>query len=72
MLSTEFIPTSPSDEDFLKNNASSNNKTSTGNSNESASTISTTKFTTNPEGVKFVPQPPVQFYYSLQVKQKEI
>jgi len=81
MLSTEFIPTSSSDEDFLRNSTpkTSSNKTSTEISTDSAITNTSgvvavgkpSNFTTNPEGIKFVPQPPVQFYYSLQVKKQK-
>ena len=77
MLSTEFIPTSSSDEDFLRNNTLKpvNNKISTEISTDSAigvvSVGKPSNFTTNPEGIKFVPQPPVQFYYSLQVKKQK-
>jgi hypothetical protein len=82
MLSTEFIPTSSSDEDFLRNNATNANSvklfteksTESFNTNTNVGAVSAGKplnFTTNPEGIKFVPQPPVQFYYSLQVSAKE-
>lgn len=81
MLSTEFIPTSSSDEDFLRNNtpkpcndknsteafADSATKNTSGPAAVSVAVGKTSNFTTNPEGIKFVPQPSV-FYYSLQVK----
>ena len=84
MLSQEFIPTSPSDADFIaalqdgNNNGNSNNNPSNPSNNISISTSDSTistvpnrnNFSTNPEGMKFIPQPPVQFYYSLQVRRK--
>ena len=83
MLSQEFIPSSPSDADFIAalqdgnsnnnpSNPSNNISISTSNSTSTISTVSNrNNFSTNPEGMKFIPQPPVQFYYSLQVRRKQ-
>lgn len=71
MLSHEFIPTSSSDEEFIKANAEKTAKAKAELANSTVASViaKPVSFTTNPEGIKFVPQPPVQFYYSLQVRQ---
>lgn len=70
----EFIPTSPIDEDCI---ASARNSTNPAGETNAVNTVNTltscppaqkaVSYSINPEGIKFVPQPPVQFYYSLQV-----
>lgn len=79
MLSMEFIPTSPSEYDQEQNSTSNlsvnmiTTNTLTNKINSSKTTLqaasSTTplNYSTVPESIKFIPQPPVQFFYSLQV-----
>lgn len=74
MLSMEFIPTSPTDqEDNITKNISAATNTNIISSSSalkiapSSITIKPLNYSTVPESIKFIPQPPVQFFYSLQV-----
>lgn len=71
MLSVEFISTSSTDEDFENYPCTSSSTTSANNNNHqsisNADPPAPLKYSTNPDGLKFVPQAPIQFYYSLQV-----
>lgn len=76
MLSQEFIPTSSSDGDFAPTTNTITNFNTNMNSSSFSTTVAATasksvNYSTNPEGIKFVPQPPVQFYYSLQVRDRD-
>ena len=76
MLSMEFIPTSSSEYDHEENstanlsvNTISNTLKNTINTTfeTTASSTKPLNYSTVPESIKFIPQPPVQFFYSLQV-----
>jgi len=79
MLSVEFIPTSSTDDEYdfspsskvissASQSSASTNSSITTTQPQTSQTSSSVNYSTNPEGLKFTPQAPIQFYYSLQVK----
>lgn len=70
MLSLEFIPTSPIEEeanDVTSLSTIAAPSINSKNITHLAPSIKPLTYSTTPESVQFIPQPPVQFFYSLQV-----